>query len=196
MMLKWRTTGLAAMVAVAATGCTAPGAWMGADAEKVYDKELEAKRLAAVINNDDYYQVVTENRIYVLSDAKDFIGLLKTGEVPKTVTKIGGGPNGERLIYGVTSSESKAMESKVGFKGGAQEMYEGNRKGLDKGFFGVLSINGRYVVTDDWSIADGFRKGTVPAGGSTGTSPDGKPVTYVVKGDVKEAQQRFAKLFP
>lgn len=193
MLLHWRTVAVAVSL-LAVSGCSTKGDWMGADAEKAYDKELEAKRLASVLNNDDYYQIHLEGRVYVLSDAKDFVSLLKLGEVPKTVTKIGGGPNGERLVYDVTSSESKIMEGKTGFKGGAQEMYEGGRDGLAKGFFGVMFKDGRYVVTDEWAVAKQFRTGVLPQGGTPGTAPDGKPVSYLVKSDLKEVQARFEKL--
>jgi hypothetical protein len=195
MLLNWRTVA-AGMLSLAAAGCGTKGDWMGADAEKAYDKEAEAKRMAAVLNNDDYYQIHLDGRVYVLADAKDFISLIKLGEVPKTVTKIGGGPNGERLIYDVSSNESKIMETKVGFKGGAQEMYEGTREGLEKGFFGVMFKDGQYVVTDSWAVAKQFRSGALPTGGvSAGTAPDGKSVSYIVGSDLKEVQARFEKLF-
>ncbi|MDB5968560.1 MAG: hypothetical protein JWQ90_1010 [Hydrocarboniphaga sp.] len=193
MWLNWRTVAVALSL-LAASGCGTKGDWMGADAEKAYDKELEAKRMASVLNNDDYYQIHLEGRVYVLSDAKDFSSLIKLGEVPKTVTKIGGGPNGERLVYDVTSSESKIMEGKTGYKGSAQEMYEGTREGLAKGFFGVMFKDGRYVVTDEWAVAKQFRSGVLPEGGTPGTMPDGKPVSYLVKTDLKEVQARFIKL--
>lgn len=193
MLLKSRATLVAAWVLVAC-GCTAQGTWMGAENEKAYDKELEAKRLAETLNNDDYYQIHQDNRIYVLSDGKDFANFVKIGEVAKSVTKIGGGPAGERLIFGVTGTESKAMEKVVGYKSSAEEMYSGNRKGLAKGFLGVLLKDGRYVVTDDWAVAEHFRKGSAPAGGTAGTAPDGKPVTYLVKGDAGEVRARFEKL--
>ena len=193
MLLHWRTVAVAVTL-LAVSACGTKGDWMGADAEKAYDKELEAKRAAAVLNNDDYYQVHLDGRVYVLSDAKDFTSLIKIGEVPKTVTKIGGGPNGERLIYDVTSIESKAMETKTNVKGAAQEMYEGTKDGLAKGFFGVMYKDGSYVVTDEWAIARQFRSGELPAGGTPGTAPDGKPVRYLVKSDLKDVQARFEKL--
>jgi hypothetical protein len=193
MLLNWRTVAVAVSL-LAASGCSTKGDWMGADAEKAYDKELEAKRMAAVLNNDDYYQIHLEGRVYVLSDSKDFISLIKLGEVPKTVTKIGGGPNGERLIYDVTGNESKAMESKTGIKGAAQEMYEGTKEGLAKGFFGVMFKDDRYVVTDEWAVAKQFRTGVMPEGGTPGITPDGKPVSYLVKSDLKDVQARFEKL--
>lgn len=193
MLLDWRTVAVAVSL-LALSACSTKGDWMGADAEKAYDKELEAKRLAAVNNNDDYYQIHLEGRVYVLSDGKDFSSLIKLGEVPKTVTKIGGGPNGERLIYDVTSAESKVMETKTNIKGAAQEMYEGTKNGLEKGFFGVMYKDGRYVVTDEWAVAKQFRSGVLPVGGTQGNSPDGKPISYLVKSDLKDVQARFDKL--
>jgi hypothetical protein len=195
-MVSIRRASALAVAAWLLAGCASKDAWMGAEAEKTYDKALEVKRMAAILNNDDYYQIRIENRIYVLSDAKDFTGLLKTGEVPKTVTRIGGGPRGERLVFGLTGNESKAMEKQVGYKGGAEEMYSGNREGLAVGFFGLFSDDGRYVVTDDWSIAKQFPKGVIESGGTSGRSPDGKTVTYLVKGNLKDVEAQFAALFP
>src|SRR5688572_1585420 len=80
------------------SGCAAtPADWRGAAAEKTYDKLLEAKRVAELYNNDDYWQVEKDGRIYAFSDQKAYQSWLKTGEIPLLVTQIGAGPNGETL---------------------------------------------------------------------------------------------------
>ena len=172
---------LVAAVVLALSGCAAKGSWMGADAEKTYDKELETKRLAEVLNNDDYYEIHKDGRIYVLADAKGYKTWLKTDEIPLGVTKIGSGPHGETLRFELSKKEAKVMESKVGFQGGAQNMFEGKVEGLPKDFFGFVMDKDVYYAFDNWKQLDGFRKtGQMPAGANTvkAGAPDGKTVVY------------------
>ena len=52
MKTVWMLPVLAGLLA----GCGVKGGWMGAAAEKKYDDELAAQRLASVRNSDDYYE--------------------------------------------------------------------------------------------------------------------------------------------
>lgn len=191
-MLHSTRVALVAAVVIGLSGCAAKGTWMGADAEKTYDKELEIKRLAEVLNNDDYYEIHKDDRIYVIADAKIYKTWLQTGEIALNVTRIGGGPKGETLRMALTKNEAKAMEGKVGYKGGAQNMYEGTVAGLEKGFFGFVMKNDHYYAFDNWKQLDGFRKtGQMPAGANTvkNGAPDGKTVTYA--NNSEELAKRF-----
>lgn len=186
----------AAAVVVLASGCATTGGWMGAEAEKAYDKELEVKRLAEVQNNDDYYEIRKDGRIYVLADAKAFQIWMQTGEIPLVVTKIGAGPKGETLKLALTKNDSKAMESKVGYQGAAQKMFEGNLEGLSKGFFGVMQPEeGVWYVFNDWATLKAFRS-SGRASGYSDKAPDGSKVIYVnASSKPEELSARFAKLF-
>lgn len=178
---------LAALTVVALGGCATKGGWMGAEAEKAYDKELEAKRLASVLNNDDYYEFTKDGRIYVVSDAKDYQVWLKAAEIPLRVTKFGAGPNGETVIFALTKNESKAMEKVVGYQGGAQKMYEGTLAGAEFGFFGLVIRDDTYYVFAKWADLQSFKK-TGAASGYAEEGPDGHKVIYV------NAQERPAAL--
>lgn len=194
-MIRKTYAAFAAAVVIGVTGCGTKGGWMGADAEKKYDKELEASRLASINNNDDYYEFHKDGVIYVISDKKDLKNFLAFDEIPKTVTKIGGGPRGERVVFSLTSTEAKAMEGKVGFQGGAQRMYEGAVSGLDKGFFGFVSKGGKITAFDNWNELAAFRKsGKVPAGAQTvkGAGPKGELVVFAKKTD--ELKAKFAEM--
>lgn len=173
--MRWMLPALAGLVL---TACGAKGGWMGAEAEKKYDKELEAQRLAAERNSDDYYEYHLDNEIIVLADRKDVKTYLTAGEIPLRVTKIGGGPNGERLVFGLVKNEAKAMEKKVGYKGGAQQLYEGTLEGNDKGFYGEVMKGGGYVVFGSWQDLQSFRKSGAANAVSSATTADGKPVTF------------------
>ncbi|MEK6806116.1 MAG: hypothetical protein AABY95_05655 [Pseudomonadota bacterium] len=192
-MIRKTYAALAAAVVIGVTGCGTKGGWMGADAEKKYDKELEAQRLASINNNDDYYEFHKGGVIYVISDKKDLKNFLAFDEIPKTVTKIGGGPKGERVVFSVTSSEAKAMEKKVGMQGGAQRMFEGTLAGLDKGFFGFVVKGGKYHVFDNWTqLAAYKRSGKMPSGSKTVAKAGPKGAAVVFANSGEELSKKFA----
>ncbi|MGH8522920.1 MAG: hypothetical protein ACREXY_01465 [Gammaproteobacteria bacterium] len=182
-----------AALAMLLSGCGIKGGWMGAAAEKDYDKELEIKRLAEVLNNEDYYEFEREGRIYVLSDSKDYNTYLKTNEVVLSTKKIGGGPDGKTIVYGLIKNEAKMMEKDPKSQGAAQKMYEGKLRGLDKDFFGVVVRNDTYYVFSSWKDLESFKT----AGAAMGfreTDPAGHAVIYVGAPAKPEAlSTRFAK---
>lgn len=186
--IRWMTLALAGTLAA----CGVKGGWMGAEAEKKYDAELAAQRLVAVRNSDDYYEYHLDNEILVLADKKDVKVYLTANEIPLRVTKIGGGPNGERLVFALMKNEAKAMEKKVGYKGGAQQMYEGTLDGNDKGFYGEVLKGGRYVVFGSWKDLQSFRQSGAATEVSAGTAADGKPVTFTT--DNADVLARFKEL--
>ena len=188
MRMLWILPAAAGLLA----GCGVKGGWMGAEAENKYDAELAAQRLASVRNSDDYYEYHLDNEIIVLADKKDVQVYLKANEVPLRVTRIGGGPNGERLVFGLVKNEAKAMEKKVGYKGGAQQMYEGTLEGNDKGFYAEVMKDGRYVVFGSWKDLQAFRQSGQAASVATHTAGDGKPVTFTT--DNPDVLARFKEL--
>ena len=133
--------------------CGAPGHWQGAGAEKMYDQNLEAQRATAVLNNDDYYEIHKDGRIYVIADAGDLREFLSNGELPLRVTRIGGGPRGETIVFGIARPESKKKE---GF--GAVEMYDGKREGAKKDFYAEVCRDNQCHVFGTWAELDAFRK--------------------------------------
>lgn len=188
--------GLSMGVAGALGGCAASGAWMGAEAEKAYDKDLEIRRLAEVQNNDDYYEFEHEGRIYVLSDAKDFNGFIKTSEVPYSTKKIGGGPGGKTIVYGLVKNETKMLEKDSRAQGAAQKMYEGQLKGLDKNFFAVVIRDDKAYVFSSWNDLEAFRKTGKASGFAEKGGPEGREVVYVnASAKPEEAGARYAKLY-
>lgn len=186
--MRWMAPALAGMLAA----CGAKGGWMGAEAEKRYDAELAAQRLASVRNSDDYYEYHLDNEIIVLADRKDVKVYLTANEIPLRVTQVGAGPNGERLVFGLVKNEAKAMEKKVGYKGGAQQMYEGTLEGAGKGFYGEVLKGGRYVVFGSWKDLQAFRKSGAVNEASTATAADGKPVVFTT--DNPDVIARFKEL--
>lgn len=187
--------GLLGLAALTLAACATKDGWKGAEAEKAYDAELNSKRLAEGLNNDDYYELMADGRILVFSDAKDFKVWLKTNEIPLAVTKFRAGPNGETVKFALTKNETKAMEKIVGYKGGAQNLYEGNVPGIAKGFFGFVKKADTYYVFDNYNVLMTFKK-TGEGTGATETLATGQSAVYVGAASVpKEGSERFAKLF-
>ncbi|PPE74868.1 hypothetical protein C3942_04115 [Solimonas fluminis] len=198
-MLNELRIGVVAVAMVALSGCAVKDGWKGASAESAYDKELAAIRLAEDLNNDDYWEIQRpeENRIYVIADLKSYQVWLSTGEIPLVSSKIGVGPNGETLKLALVKDEAKAMETKVGFKGGAERMYFGETKGLDKGFYGEVHKAGTIYVFNKWAELEAFKKGA-PASGQTqsGAGPKGETVVWVGgAGADADTKAKFAKAY-
>lgn len=151
--------------------CSTPGGWQGAGVEKMYDQGLAAQRATAVLNIDDYYEIHKDGRIYVIADAGDLKEFLGNGELPLRVTRIGGGPKGETIVFGIARPESKKTS---GF--GAVEMYDGRRKGADKDFYAEVFKDDKYYVFGDWASLEAFRKGAAASPNLAGTGPNGEAV--------------------
>lgn len=203
-MLNNARLGLVALAMVALSGCAVKDGWQGAAAEKAYDKELEIKRLAADLNNDDYWEIhkSEEGRIYAFSDLKDYQIWLSTDEVPLVVTKIGTGPNGETVKLQLSKNDSKAMEKQVGYKGPTEKMYSGELLGLEKGFYGEVHKDGRIFVFENGKDLHEFKgSGEVPCGiTQVGAGPGGKTVIFAqnckaaAKGKPEAAMAKFASI--
>jgi Tfp pilus assembly protein PilX len=141
---------------------------------------------AETVNNDDYYEVHHEDgRVYVFDDAKEYLGFMEVGEAPFRLTRIGAGPDGKTLVFGLTGKDKKKSADKIA----AVNMYEGKLAGADD-FYGEIISEGRYYVFNNWKEVEGFRQ----TGEATfrfteiGAGPNGMTVVYVLT--KKESKKR------
>lgn len=188
---------LLSVAALSAAACASKGTYMGAELEKAYEAELKVKRLSEELNNDDYYELRKDNTIYVFTDAKSYKIWLSTHEIPLLVTKFRVGPNGEKAKFQLVKNETKAMESKVGYKGASQKMYEGGQDGLAKGFSGFVytESDNTYYVFDNWASLKAFKASGTARGLTTSNGPNGAKVVYVgADSEPAELAQKFAAL--
>src|SRR5262249_39795573 len=124
--------------------------WQGVGATQQYDPAHAAYEEARRFNNDDYYQVEQDGRIYVFPDVGSYHAWLHSGEIPLVATKIGGGPGAETLKFALTRADAKGMEKFAGYRGAAQRMYEGDLPGVDVGFYAELVTDTKYYVFSKW----------------------------------------------
>lgn len=168
---------LALAPTLALAACSTQG-WQGAAAEKTYDQNLEAQRATAVLNNDDYFEIHKDGRIFVIADVGDLREFNANGETPLRVTRIGGGPKGETVVFSIARPESK---KKDGF--GAVEMYDFKRKGADKDFYAEVQRDGTTYVFGDWASLEAFRKTGQASGLASARGPNGESLMVAQPAD-------------
>lgn len=61
----------------------------------------------AVEDIAEIYEVHEDGRIYAFYDRALYKEFLAVGETPFRLTRIGNGPNGETMVYGLTSKDKK-----------------------------------------------------------------------------------------
>ncbi|MGQ0528990.1 MAG: hypothetical protein ACT4PG_04050 [Panacagrimonas sp.] len=175
-MRKVLMTVIAAAVCGILSACATTEGWGGAEAEVAYEAQAKARS-----NNDDYYELIHDGRLYAFSDLADYQNWHKIGEIPLVVTLVGAGPNGETVKLQLNKSDAKAMEKIPGYKGATQLLYEGELIGLEQGFYGEIVSEDRYWVFESGADLREFKKsGEAPCGVThIGAGPQGKTVVFV-----------------
>jgi len=128
-------------------------------------------------NVNDYYQVKKEGRIYIFDDYKTYASFNQVGETAYRLTRIGAGPKGETLVFGL-SKKDKKMRSGLG----SVALYEGTAEGINEGFYGEVVDDGRIYVFSEWADLKSFLSvGEAPYRFTEiGSGPKGETVVYVL----------------
>jgi len=138
----------------------------------VAEKETVVPVASPVVayNVNDYYQVYQE--------------FLDLGETTFRFTRVGAGPKGETVVFGLRKVDAKKpMES------GVVNLYDGKAEGVATGFFGEVVEDGRIYIFSEWADLQSF----VEVGEATfrytdiGAGPKGETLVYVLnKSNKKE----------
>ena len=153
-------------------------------------KEESAK---APLNNDDYYEVHHEGRIYVFDDAGVYKEYLGVGETPFRKVRIGVGPHGETVVFGLHKKDKKKSEGVA-----SVDMFDGKMEGATEGFYAEIRSEGRIYVFDNWEDVKSFRQvGEAPYRYTDiGSGPKGETVVYVLnKGNKKKRPDALISRF-
>ena len=148
------------------------------------------------VEEQQLFMTFHENgRVYVLGDTKLQEIFMQTDEVALTRTRIGEGPDGRTLIFGMNKNDAK--------RGGptdAEMMYDGKMEPTGP-FYGEVIKDGRYYVFVEWKDMVGYLKNAeVPLTYTEiGTGPKGETVIYALnkitakQGQPVAAIERFNK---
>ena len=168
-----RITALIAALAVAGLGgCATHGESAHADTAQ----PVAASEPKTVAEQNLFLTFHENGRLYVLGDPKLQQIFLETNEVALTRTRIGDGPDGRTLVFGMNKNDAK--------RGGptdAELLYDG--KQVPHGpFYGEVFKNGRIYVFVDWKDMAGYLKhGEVPLTYTeVGAGPKGETVVYAL----------------
>ena len=183
---------VAMSLAGAMGGCATQGARSGA---AIPAAAAEKKDVA----EQQMFMTFHENgRVYVLGDPALQRIFLKTDEVALTRTRIGAGPGGRTLIFGMNKDDAKR-----GGPTAAEMMYDGKQRPAGP-FYGEVFKDGRYYVFVEWNdMSDYLKHGEVPLTFTEiGTGPKGETVIYALnkntakQGKPVAAIERFRKQHP
>lgn len=190
MSLTVRYGALAAIAALAAGCATAP-----APAPAPAKQPVAAP--AATAAPADLFVVLPESgRVHAFGDTKNYFDFLSHGEVALTRTRIGAGPGGKTLVYGITSADVKANQ-----RSRAEQILEGSLP-AGAAFYGEAFKSGRYYLFGELKDMKDFTAfGEVPYSYTDiGVGPKGETLVYVMnkdsykKGKPQDRADRFKTL--
>lgn len=133
-----------------------------------------------------YFLVFHENgRLYAFSDPALYLLFLEHDEVPLTRTRIGGGPEGQTVIFGLTKKEA---EIPLNVPIAAEKFFD-DKAGEVGAFYGEVIHNGRYYVFGEWQDLKDFLQHKEVAWTYTeiGAGPKSETVIYALNKKTKDA---------
>lgn len=154
-----------------------------APAAKVESTPVAAKAEAPA-QKQTYFMVYHENgRIYAMTDPTIYINFMNTDEVPLTRTRIGAGPDGETVIFGITKDDGKHLDKPTA----AEDIFDGRTKDVGA-FYGEVLRNGRFHVFGEWKDFQDYlaHKEITFTYTEIGTGPKGETVIYALNSATKK----------
>jgi len=143
-----------------------------------------AAKAEAPAQKQTYFMVFHENgRIYVMTEPKIYLGLMEHDEVPLTRARVGGGPDGETVVFGITSKDGDHLDKPTA----AEDIYDGRTKDVGA-FYGEVVRNGRYHVFGEWKDFQDYlaHKEITFTYTEIGTGPKGETVIYALNNKTKD----------
>ncbi|MEX0959900.1 MAG: hypothetical protein WDZ63_11490 [Burkholderiales bacterium] len=169
------------------TGCASESRKESTAPAQVAAAQADATASNAVTQNTTYYFAAypESGRIYAMSDVKNWLLFSDHGEVPYTRTRIGAGPQGQTVVFGITSGDVKANAPSVG-----ERIYDGQMQ-VEGAFYAEVMKNGRYHVFGLWQdFQDFLAHGEITyTFTQIGAGPKGETVIYALN---KESSKQGA----
>ncbi|MDF1582610.1 MAG: hypothetical protein RQ733_07820 [Methyloprofundus sp.] len=150
-------------------------------AEKVTIAPVTSSAVAYNVN--DYYVVYQDGRIYAFDDFKVYQEFFDLGETTFRFTRIGAGPKGETVVFGLRKVDAKKPN-----ESGVMNLYDGKAEGIAVGFYGEVVDDGRIYIFSEWADLQSFIK----VGEATfrytdiGAGPKGETLVYVLNKNNKK----------
>lgn len=137
---------------------------------------------SSIADNLAIYEVHKDGRIHIFYDRKELAAFMQHGETTYRLTRIGAGPKGETIEFGLTKKDKK----KPG-KVAAIQLYDGKIEAEDD-FYAEMYKNGRIYVFNNFDDMATVRNFGHPNYFymSVGGGPKGETVVYVLNSKTKK----------
>ena len=179
---------LASLLALAAfSGCatsqTAPTAKaeakpMAAANPAAAPAAASAAPMTATAPMQHYFLVFHENgRIYPIADVKNYLAFLDVDELIYTRTRVGAGPEGETLVFGIEKKEADDLN-----KPAKAELFYDGKMEVAGPFYGEVVKDGRFLVFGTWQDFKDYlvNKEITYTFTEVGSGPKGETVIYAL----------------
>lgn len=134
-----------------------------------------------------FFIVYHENgRIYPIADVKSYLTFLDTDELTFTRTRVGAGPDGETIVFGITKKEADELA-----KPAKSELFFDGKYEPTGPFYGEIMVDGRFIVFGSWKDFKDYlaNKEVTFTFTEVGTGPKGETVIYALNKDtIKEGR--------
>lgn len=172
--------GLLAAAAAVMSGCATQEPVVASPAPAAAPAVAAAPAAAAPATADLLFAVLPESgRIHAFGDSKNYFDFLSHGEVTLTRTRVGEGPGGRTLVYGITGDDVKANRPSLG-----EQLMAGSVAPAPN-FYGEVAKDGRYYVFGSLKDMQDFLHSGEVAYSYTdvGVGPQGETLVYVMNKD-------------
>lgn len=145
-------------------------------ATKTSQSENGAVAQAEFSSAMNIYEVHHDGRMHVFYDRELYLDFLQLGESPYRLTRIGAGPNGETLVFGLTKADKKRPGMVDAIK-----LYD-NQIPPATDFYAEMRKHGRVYVFDQFADMQPVRDFGHPNFFYTeiGAGPNGETVVFVL----------------
>jgi len=138
----------------------------------------------ATAPTQNYFLVFHENgRIYPIADAKNYLAFLDVDELIYTRTRVGAGPEGETIVFGIQKKEADDLNK----PSLAEQLYDGKME-VTGPFYGEVVRDGRFYVFGEWKDFKDYldHKEVTFTFTEIGTGPKGETVIYALNKKTKD----------
>jgi hypothetical protein len=141
----------------------------------------------AAAKTEYFFLVFHENgRIYPIADVKNYLTFLEVDELTYTRTRVGAGPEGETIVFGIEKQEADDLKKPAK----AELIYDGKME-ITGPFYAEVVKDGRFLVFGSWQDFKDYlvNKEITFTFTEIGTGPKGETVIYALNKDtIKEGR--------
>lgn len=160
------------------------GAMSGCATQPEIAESKPAETQKAAVEKANYFLVFHENgRIYPFADTKNYLMFMNVDEVTYTRTRVGAGPQGETVVFGIMKNEAEDLNK----PSLAEQFFDGKME-VTGPFYGEVVRDGRFYVFGEWKDFKDYlaHKEVTFTFTEIGTGPKGETVIYALNKKTKD----------